>query len=306
MNHLVACACKRKGAFHLISALAVAALLATAAFAQDRSRTDPAHRADVRPLMRQLEPLADTFEQKFELALDKSTFDGTDFEERLQRLADTIEDEADNMAEDFKENDTQDMVDHFENAMMAAAGLNRVMLDKSLSAAAETEWRNLREHLNMLAKHFHRPVLPNMTVVTLVPVTTETFSRAEFAHVMDRMESATDRFREKFEQAIQNSTANMTDREDLFLDWSRQLEDVTDEMRENFKEKDTGEFQEEIQNTLVVADVINRLMVRSDLAKTAHLEWDQVRKDLNTIAGTLGYPVLPDTVVQVNKVSAVN
>lgn len=293
------------GVFHQFLVLAACGFMSIAAFAQERSRSTPTPPADVGVLMQQLETRADAFEQKFEAALDDSTFNGTDFEERLQRLADTVEDEADNMAEDFKENDTKDMVDHFENAMMAASGLNRVMLDKTLASAAETEWRSLREQLNALANRYHRPVLPNITVATLVPVTSDFFTRAELTHVMGRIESATDRFREKFDKAIQHSTANLTDREDLFISWSRQLEDVTDEMLENFKEKDTKEFQEEIQNTMVVAEVINRMMLRSDLSQTAHLEWEQVRKDLNTVAGALGYPVLPNVIMQVEKVSVV-
>jgi hypothetical protein len=270
-------------------------LLAAPVFAQERSRTEPSQPENIAATIQQIEKLADAFEDKFEVALDKSSFNGTDFEERLEELADLIEDEVDNMSEDVKENDSRDMLDHFENAMIAATGLNRVMLDRNLASGAETDWQALREQLNTLAKSYHRPALPNLTITTLVPVTDEMLGKAEIKHVMDRMESATDRFKEKFDNAIQSSTANMTDRERMFLAWSRQLEDVTDEMVENFKEQDPKEFQERMQNTMVAADIVNRIMLRSELSKAAHLEWEQVRKDLNSIATVMGYPVLDDT-----------
>jgi len=251
--------------------------------------------------MERIEKRGDDFEDKLEAALDKSSLDGSNVEDRLNRWADLLEDEVDNMAENYKERDSAKYIEHLENAMIIGTGINRAMLRNDFSALARAEWKSLREDLNALAVAFRRPVLPNVTVVTLIPATPELMSKAEVKHVMEQIEAGTDRFKEKFDTAMNARTVTQTDRADLFTTWARDLEDVSDDMLEEYTEKDNQEFTQELQNTMVVASAINRMVLRSDLTPDVNTEWKSIRDALNILAKTFGHAVLADQVVSVSQ-----
>jgi hypothetical protein len=143
--------------------------------------------------MNRLEKQADTFEDKFEAALDQSSYNGGRTEDMLLRWADMLEDEIDNMVEDYKENDPSEYVDHFENAMIAASAINRAMLRKDFTMHAEADWRTLRDDLNRIAIQFRRPVLPNVTVISIVPAAPASMDKVDIKQALEKIEASTDR-----------------------------------------------------------------------------------------------------------------
>lgn len=223
-----------------------AALLASPMVAQtqtsEANRVDMFANADIKTLMQRIETTADRFEDRFEAALDKSSLNGAGIEDQLNRWADFLEDEVDNMAEDFNERDTNEFVDHFENAMIVATGINRAMLRREFSPLAEAEWRTLRQDLNQIAMQLRRPVLPNITVAVLTPATPEMMRKVEVKQVMEELEASTDRFERKLRGALNASTLTGTRRQTLFNNWADVLEDVSDDMLEEYKENDAKEF----------------------------------------------------------------
>ena len=276
------------------------ALLVTVAAAP---AAQPFEDAKLKSLMTTIEERADTFENKLERALDNSVANGSELEDVMNRIAAVLEDAVDDMAENFNEKDATKFIDKLENSLIAGAAIDRVMLRRDLSEA-EAGWRALRADLNTVAMAFHRPVLPNVTVTTIVPTAAvAAFSKPEITLVMEKIEAGTDRFEDKFRKSIQHSTANMTDREELFDLWANALETATDEMLEQFKEKDHKDFVNELQNSLMIGAAINRVMLRSDLSEEAHREWTSVRDNLNTLATAFGHSVLPNAVVQVRTAS---
>jgi hypothetical protein len=267
---------------------------------QSRSRIDDAavgmKAGSVKAAMDRLEKCADRFEDRFALALDKSSYNGGHTEDTLLRWADMLEDEIDDMAEDFKENDAQEYINHFENSMIVASAINRAMLRKDFASHAETDWRALREDLNHIATQMHRPVLPNITVVNLVPASAAIMVNVDVKQALDQLEASTDRFENKLRKALQHSTVNMTTRERVWNQWADYLEDVSDDMLEEYKENDLGEFQKELERTLMVGEAINRVMLRSDLFAESEAEWREVRNQLNVVAGVFGYPLMSNLI----------
>lgn len=251
--------------------------------------------------MERIEQRGDEFEDRLEAALDSSSLDGSNLEDRLNRWADRLEDEVDNMAENYKERDSGKYTEHLENALIIGTGINRAMLRSEFSMLAEQEWSRFRADLNSLAIAFHRPVMPNVNVITLIPASPELMSKADVKHVMERIEASTDRFKDKFEDAMNAHTTSLTNRADLFTAWARDLEDVSDDMLEEYSENDPKEFDEELQNTMVVASAMNRMVLRSDLTPEASTEWKSLRDDLNILAKTFGHAVLPDEVVTLSQ-----
>jgi hypothetical protein len=218
----------------MCSAAAIALLMFVpgTAEAQRQSKTDDAAFSDqkLKGIMERIEAHSDAFEDKFEAALDKSSLDGTGLEDRLNRWADMLEDELDNMAEDYKERDSDEFVEHLENAMILATGVNRAMLRHDLGPMADAQWKAVRDDVNTVATVFRRPVLPNVTAVTLVPVNDDLLTKTDVQHVMERLESSTDRFKEKFDQAMNARVATKTNREEMFTNLADDLEDVSDEL----------------------------------------------------------------------------
>jgi hypothetical protein len=262
---------------------------------QTRSRTDDnafMKAGPVKSAMERLEKAADHFEDAFESALDRSSYNGGHTEDTLLRWADMFEDEVDNMAEDFKENDTNEYIDHFENAMIVGAAINRAMLRRDFAAHADVAWSAIRADLNHIAMQMHRPPLPNVTVITITPATPALMVKVDVKQALEHIEAGTDRFEKKLRDSLHSSTANMTARERVWNQWADYLEDTSDDMLEEYKENDPKEFQKELERTLMVAEAINRVMLRSDLFADAELEWRNLRNHLNVIASGFGYPAL--------------
>ena len=282
-----------------VVALTFTAFSLVALAQETRSRTEDAafmKSGSVKAAMERLEKQADQFEDAFERALDKSAYNGGHTEDSLLRWADMLEDEIDNMVEDFKENDTRDYVTHFENAMIAGSAINRAMLRKDFVVNAEASWVVVRDNLNHIAAQMRRPALPNVTVVTITPATPALMARVDMKQSLEQLEASTDRFEKKFRYSIQHSTANMTDRERIWDQWADYLEDTSDDMLEEFKENDPAEFQKELERTMMVAEAINRIVLRSDLFADAELEWRNVRNHLNVVAGGFQYPVVTNLI----------
>jgi hypothetical protein len=180
--------------------------------------------------------------------------------------------------------------------MLVASAINRAMLRKDFAAHAEGAWRGLREDLNHIAGRMHRPVLPNITVINVIPASAAIMVKVDVKQALDQLEASTDRFEEKFRKSLQHSTVNMTTRERVWNQWADYLEDVSDDMLEEYKENDPKEFQKELERTLMVGEAINRVMLRSDFFAESEAEWRHVRNQLNLVAGAFGYPVISNLI----------
>jgi hypothetical protein len=285
--------------FVLTLSLALVPFGGTSNAQQNRSRTDDTalmKAAPVRTAMERLEKAADAFEDAFENALDRSSYNGGHTEDTLLRWADMFEDEVDNMVEDFKENDTKKYIDHFENAMIVGSAINRAMLRKDFAIHAESSWSAIRADFNHIATQMHRPPLPNVTVITVTPATPALMVKVDIKQALEHIEAGTDRFEKKFRDSLHSSTANMTTRERVWNQWADYLEDTSDDMLEEYKENDPKDFQKELERTMMVSEAINRIMLRSDLFTEAELEWRNVRNHLNVIASGFGYPALTTSI----------
>jgi hypothetical protein len=270
------------------------ALTPVAAQEQTRTRTteDWQTSESVRSMMKDLEKRSDKFEDKLDSALDRSGYDGTHMETLVQNWIDGLEDELDEMEEEFNDGDTDNFILHFENAMMLASSINRMMLRKDFVTHIEPEWNSLRDGLNHIATQMHRPVLPNVTVAVINVAPASTMAKPDVKDVLTRLEAHVDDFEDKFDKAVNSSTANMKDREMLFKNWAEEFEDAADDMLENYKEDDARDFQYDLERTLLIAEMINRMVERSAMGADTETSWKVVRADLNKVANTYGYPVI--------------
>jgi hypothetical protein len=115
-------------------------------------------RADVRQVMDELEAATDRFTDKF----DNAWYTGISGETQkafFEQAADHLEDAADDVLDEYKEKDAREFQQEFEQALVIAAGMNRMILSSALSQTPAAEWKVVRNHLNTLAGVFGYPVL---------------------------------------------------------------------------------------------------------------------------------------------------
>jgi hypothetical protein len=278
--------------------LALAALTVTPARGADDQKIDTSVFANtkLKTLMENVESKADRFEDTLDAALDNKGLRRSPTGEWLDTWAEELEDELDNMAEDFSEKDGPQFNAHFENSMMLATAVNRAMLRRDFGSTAEAEWNALRSDLNTIAMLLNRPVLPNLTVVTITNIPPDILTRAEIRQVMDGLEASTDRFKEKFDKAWHTSIAPENQRA-LFRRWAEMLEDTSDQMLDRYKARHASDTRDKLERTLLLGAGMNRMVLASTTSQTAVAEWNVVRQHLNTLAQAFGYAALPDRVV---------
>jgi hypothetical protein len=68
---------------------------------------------------------------------------------------------------------------------------------------------------------------------------------------------------------------------------------------EQYKGKDSKELASKLEETMIIASALNRMVLRSDLTPELRTEWQAIHKDMNSLASVFGYPVLPNVIVAV-------
>jgi hypothetical protein len=96
-------------------------------------------RADVRQVMDELEAATDRFTDKFDDAWYTS-ISGDTQKDFFEQAADHLEDAADDMLDEYKEEDASGFQEEFEQALVIAAGMNRMILSSALSETPAAEW----------------------------------------------------------------------------------------------------------------------------------------------------------------------
>jgi hypothetical protein len=128
--------------------------IASPVFAQSRGYGyGNRNRTNVERLIRQAENRSDQFVRTFDLALDRSRFDGRLREDRLNERALELERHL-NMARQAVagvNNNHFYARSHIANAINVAQGINTVMRNRRLMPQSERQWVLLRSDLNRLA-----------------------------------------------------------------------------------------------------------------------------------------------------------
>ncbi len=109
---------------------------------------------------KQAEDLAKRFEDRFDHELDKSILDGLDAEDRLDERAEKLRSKLDDVSDEAKEGDDEELREELQDAMSMAYDINKAMLSHRFSQRLEDDWRALRERLNFLAGEYSLDLLP--------------------------------------------------------------------------------------------------------------------------------------------------
>ena len=119
----------------------------------------------------------------------------------------------------------------------------------------------------------------------------KTYTRAQVGNVIKRVETRTDNFVKNFDESLDNSNLDGTEREDNLMDKARRLESATDELRREFNRSDTWlENKAEVRRCMNIAHDINKTIKRRRLGGKTESNWVKLRYELNTLAGIYKLP----------------
>ena len=142
----------------LLTAFAFVAFNSQEASAQRRGRANRNAKADVDRLIRNVEERVDRFVAQFNDTLDRSRLDGTKREDNLNQRARDLESATDELRREFDRNDSwAENKDEVRKCLNIASDIDATMRARRFSAATETNWVNVRNELNALAKVYGLP-----------------------------------------------------------------------------------------------------------------------------------------------------
>lgn len=104
--------------------------------------------------------------------------------------------------------------------------------------------------------------------------------------LLNRIETRTDTFRRSLNTALDSSSMNGTETEDMIVNYISEFETATDTLKGNFESRRSVDSN--VEDVLNRASYINGFMSNNRLTTAAQSNWNYVRTDLNTLARYYG------------------
>jgi len=113
-----------------------------------------------------------------------------------------------------------------------------------------------------------------------------TATNSQVQYLLSRIETRTDTFKRVMNNALDRSSINNSNTEDVVFDYITQFETATDALKQKF---DAGRSVDaDVEDVLTRAAYINQFMSNNRLTTNAQSNWNYVRTDLNTLARYYG------------------
>lgn len=145
------------GSFAVVSVL----VLADAAAAQPRKARGKVYtKAEVEAVIKRVETRTDNFVENFDDSLDDSGLDGSEREDELMEMARDLENEVDELKDEFDRSDRWiENKAQVRKVLNIASGLDKVVRRRKLGRKTEANWAKVRYELNTLAKIYKLPAV---------------------------------------------------------------------------------------------------------------------------------------------------
>lgn len=257
------------GPLVVVTALAVALMLTTVKVYGQRSRAT----VQTERILRQLETNTDRFSKSIDSALDRSRLNESDLEDQVNAMVDEFEFATDRLK------------DRVENNMVISLDVNEVLrrgmhLDAfmqrhNLAAAAERDWRAVRNDLDQLARVYG-------VTWTWVPdaVRNSPLTKASTKHVIQRLEDAADQFRTSFDAGVDRSSLDGSSYEDFMNKVVAEFKRAVDKLEEQSGDLNPDDVRLALNNAAAIDDFLRR----QRLDARTQRDWARVKANLDDLA----------------------
>jgi len=232
--------------------------------------------------LNRIEARTDRFKRSMNSALDRSKYNNTDTEDRILDYITQFENSTDRLKQRFdaKKSVETDVTD----VLNRAAFINSFMKNNRLASRAERDWRMVRSDLNVLARHYNVAYDWNVAVSAGDQVYSKPYrvSDSSVKSLLTLIESRTDTFKRRINTALDRSTLNDTDKEDMVFKYVMDFENATDKLKQRFDAKKS--VTADVDNVLTRAASINFFMTNNRLTRGSERNWRNLKIDLDTLA----------------------
>ncbi len=277
----------------LFGLLALALFLTGFTFTQNNYAQTRQYRVtdrQMQTLLSRLQTRTANFKQSVSLAIDRSSLNGTATEDQFfENIAD-FEQANDVLVQNFKARNTT--VDDVNQLLNSASSINQFMLQNRLTAAAQTQWRNLKIDLNALAGYYNVRWNPNQTSNyptngnngNNYPNGNDPYNTSigNLSTVVNRIQSRTDAYKRELGYVLDRSTINNTRSEDAINLNVNDFVTATAQLKQNIDARRST--SNDVQNVLNRAYFIDSFMRDYRFGAGAETQWNLIRTDLNTLA----------------------
>ncbi len=236
----------------------------------------------VQRLLNRIEARTDTYKRDMNYALDRSRFDDTAKEDAIMGFITDFENSTDQLSQRFdaKKSINSDVTMVLDRAVM----INNFMRENSLTSGSQRNWGYLKTDLSTLARYYNVSFDWNAPVAQK-PTYTKPYrvSDNQVNALITRIETKTDNFKRRMNNALDRSTLNNTDSEDMIFAYITEFENATDKLKQNFDANKS--VTADVDLVLTKASTINAFMVRNRLARGAEQNWLNLKQELDMLSG---------------------
>jgi hypothetical protein len=147
--------------FTLVLTFSAILILTDVSYAQRNSRKARGKvytKAEVKVIIHRVEERVDNFEKNYDKSLDRSSLNGTDKEDWLNRRAKDLELATDDLSRKFDKSDTWTQnKDEVRKCLNIATDIHKNMRNKKYGSATEANWNRVVYELNTLGKLYNLP-----------------------------------------------------------------------------------------------------------------------------------------------------
>lgn len=120
---------------------------------------------------------------------------------------------------------------------------------------------------------------------------TARYSNRDVSNIINRLETSSNAFRSEFDRRLDQSSLNGTNEEDRLNGIVVNYEQALNQLRRDFDRNNTWwESRNDVQQVMGEARRVNTMMNSLQFARQLERQWNQMRRDINTLADTYDLP----------------
>jgi hyperosmotically inducible protein len=257
------------GLLFLVTALAAGLIFTTGNVYGQRFRAT----VQTERILRQLEMNTDRFSRSIDAALDRSRLNESNLEDQVNALVDEFEFATDRLKERVEDNMVISL--DVNEVLRRGMHLDAFMHRHTLAAAAERDWRVVRNDLDQLARVYG-------VTWTWIPeaVRRSPLTKASTKQVIQRLEDAADQFRTSFDAGVDRSRLDGSSYEDFMNKVVAEFERSVDKLEEQSGDLNAADVRVALNNAAAIDDFLRR----QRLDARTQRDWARVKANLDDLA----------------------
>lgn len=229
--------------------------------------------AQTERILTRLETNTDRFSRSIDAALDRSRLNDSNLEDQVNALVDEFEFATDRLKR--RVDDNMVISPDVNEVLRRGMYLDMFMLRHNLSAAAQRDWRVVRNDLDRLARVYG-------VTWTWVPegVRNSTLTKASTKQVIQRLEDAADQFRTSFDDGMDRSRLDGSSYEDFMNQVVTEFERSVDKLKDQSGELNSADLRTALNHAAAIDDFLKR----QRLDARTRRDWARVKANFDDLS----------------------